>query len=76
MVCGDNRKGAGTRKVYIYRVKIVKWEKWTLMDILDEVDEFGAGCLLQLFYTRLAASLPRILAKRGLMKTIESWEAQ
>jgi hypothetical protein len=46
------------------------------MDIRDEVDGFGAGCLLQLFYTRLAASLPRILAKRGLMKAIESWEAQ
>jgi len=43
------------------------------MDIVGEVDEF---CLLQLFYTRLAASLPRILAKRGLIKAIESWEAQ
>jgi hypothetical protein len=46
------------------------------MDIRDEVDGFGAGCLLQLFYTRLAASLRRTLAKRGLMKAIESWEAQ
>ena len=46
------------------------------VDDVDEMDEFGAGCLLQLFYTRLAASLPRTLAKRGLIKVIESWEAQ
>jgi hypothetical protein len=44
---------------------------------VDAVDEFGVGRRLQLFYTRLAASLPRIMAKRGLIKAIESyWEAQ